>query len=193
MWNQQSVEIRGQIYMTGGAIANSKTYLKQTCVLNEKSWCFDNLSDMHYERDAHGCTKWLNRYIIVVGSWHGTESTSTCESYDVIKNEWNLLPKLNDATCAPGLVVMQDRYLYKLGGTSDIGKVEMLDLVQPKDKMKWVSITTSNKFGRKHTINRCLLHPLPRNDKSFLVLGCHFGRSEKPFVYDIKDNMYTQF
>ena len=40
MWNQQSVEVRGRIYMTGGAIANSKTYLKQTCVLNERSWCF---------------------------------------------------------------------------------------------------------------------------------------------------------
>ena len=171
--------------MTGGAIANSKTYLKQTCILNENTWCFDNLSDMHFERDAHGCAKWLNRYIIVVGSWHGTESTNTCESYDVIKNEWTMLPKLNDATCAPGLVVMQDRFMYKLGGTSDIGKVEMLDLVQPKDKMKWVSIITSNKFGRKHTINRCLLHPLPSDDKSFLVLGCHFGRSEKPFVYDI--------
>jgi hypothetical protein len=24
----------------------------------------------------------------------------------------------------------------------------------------------------------------------FLVLGCHFGRSEKPFVYDITKNKY---
>jgi len=28
MWNQQSIEVRGEIYMTGGAIANTKTYLK---------------------------------------------------------------------------------------------------------------------------------------------------------------------
>ena len=71
LWNQQSIEVRGRIYVTGGAIANSKTYLKQTSVLNERNWCFEKLSDMHFERDAHGCTKWLNRYIIVVGSWHG--------------------------------------------------------------------------------------------------------------------------
>jgi hypothetical protein len=71
-----------------------------------------------------------------------------------------MLPNLNDGTCAPGLLVMKDRYLYKLGGTSDIGKVEMLDLVCPK---QWVTINTSNKFGRKHTINRCLLFELPRN------------------------------
>jgi len=28
MWNQQSIEVRGRIYMSGGAIANTKTYLK---------------------------------------------------------------------------------------------------------------------------------------------------------------------
>ena len=27
----------------------------------------------------------------------------------------------------------------------------------------------------------------------FLVLGCHFGRSEKPFVYDVAENQYSQF
>ena len=63
-----------------------------------------------------------------IGSWHGTESTKTCEMYDTVKNEWTMLPSLNDSTCAPGLIVMKDRYLYKLGGTSDIGKIEMLDL-----------------------------------------------------------------
>ena len=148
---------------------------------------------MNYERDAHGCTKLQNRYIIVVGSWHGTQSTSTCESYDVLTDQWSMLPALNDATCAPGLVVMKERFLYKLGGTSDIGKVEMLDLLAVGDKKKWVSINTANKFGRKHTINRCLLHPLPgeHDESSFLVLGCHFGRSEKPFVYDTRRNMYT--
>lgn len=121
--------------------------------------CFEPLAEMNYRRDAHGITKWKNRYIIVVGSWHGTDSTKTCEMYDVVTNSWKLLPTLNDGTCAPGLIVMHDRYLFKLGGTSDIGKVEMLDLIKPQ---QWVSINTSNKFGRKHTINRCLLYPLPQ-------------------------------
>jgi len=80
--------------------------------------------------------------------------------YDVTTDQWMMLPSLNDGTCAPGLLVVKDRYLYKLGGTSDIGKVEMLDLVDPKS---WVSINTCNKFGRKHTINRCLLYELPPN------------------------------
>lgn len=45
-----------------------------------------------------------------------------------------MLPDLNEGTCAPGLIIVADRYLYKLGGTTDIGKVEMLDL----DKVKFV-------------------------------------------------------
>ena len=122
--------------------------------------------------------------------------------YNIAKNEWTCLPRLNDGTCAPGLIIMQDRYLYKLGGTSDIGKVEMLDLYEQKN---WVAINTCNKFGRKHTINRCLLYPLPRadnngaanslnfDDEKFLVLGCHFARSEKPFIYDINKNKYKSF
>ena len=110
---------------------------------------------MLYERDAHGICTWRDRYIICVGSWHGP-GARTCEMYDVEKNEWTVLPQLNEGTCAPGLCVFND-VLYKLGGTSDIGKVEMLDLNRPKN---WVTVNTSNRYGRKHTINRCLLHPI---------------------------------
>ena len=38
------------------------------------------------------------------------------------------MPELNEGTCAPSLIIVEKRYLYKLGGTTDIGKVEMLDL-----------------------------------------------------------------
>lgn len=33
--------------------------------------------------------------------------------------------------------------------------------------------------------------PAYDDDGKFLVLGCHFGRSEKPFVYDITKNKYA--
>jgi hypothetical protein len=83
---------------------------------------------MNHARDAHGITSWKNRYIIVVGSWHVESSRKTCEIYDTKKNTWKELPSLNDETCAPGLVIVKDRYLYKLGGATDVGKVEVLDL-----------------------------------------------------------------
>ena len=154
--------MRGSIYIIGGTVANSRTYLKQTCRLNEETMHFERMADMHYERDAHGLTSWKNRYIIAVGSWHGDNSTRTCEMYDVQTNKWEMLPSLDDETCAPGLVIIGDRYLYKIGGNNDISQVNMLDLEKPN---KWVQINTLNKFGRKHTINRCLLYPLPSMKK----------------------------
>ena len=60
----------------------------------------------------------------------------------------------------------------------------------------WVIITTCNKMGRKATINRCLLYPIrpyPLDCDQFLVLGCHFGRSEAPFIYDTSKNKYLKF
>lgn len=115
--------------MTGGAIAGSKTYLKTTTYIEENSWKFmGGLADMNHARDAHGMISWKERYLIVVGSWHVENSTRTCEIYDIEKNKWHSLPELNEGTCAPGLIIVENRYLYKLGGTTDIGKVEMLDL-----------------------------------------------------------------
>lgn len=129
LWNQQSLELNGRIYMTGGAVAGTKTYLRTTTYLDETSWNFmGGLADMNHPRDAHGMISWRNRYLIVVGSWHVETSTRTCEIFDTVTNKWHILPELNEGTCAPGLIIVKDRYLYKLGGTTDIGKVEMLDL-----------------------------------------------------------------
>ena len=117
--------------MTGGAIAGSKTYLKTTTYIDERNWKFmGGLANMNHARDAHGMISWKDRYLIVVGSWHVESSTRTCEIYDIVKNKWYLLPALNEGTCAPGLIIVENRYLYKLGGTTDIGKVEMLDLTK---------------------------------------------------------------
>lgn len=47
--------------MTGGAIANTKSYLKTTTYLDERTWKFAaGLADMHYARDAHGMIAWKN-------------------------------------------------------------------------------------------------------------------------------------
>lgn len=84
LWNQQSIEVRGKIYMTGGAIAGTKTYLKTTTVLDEDTWRFvGGLANMNHARDAHGMISWKERYLIVVGSWHVETSTRTCEIYDI--------------------------------------------------------------------------------------------------------------
>lgn len=85
---------------------------------------------------------WKNHHMIVVGSWHVEASTKTCEIYDIAADKWTQLPELNYSTCAPGLIVVKDRWLYKLGGTTNIRKIEFLDLLNPKEP--WITINTSN-------------------------------------------------
>ena len=132
IWNSQSLEVRGTIYLTGGSLANTKTYLKSLYRLNELSWKLEPLADMNHKRDAHGVIGWKNKKIIVVGAWHVDSSTRTCEMYDIENDKWDLLPELNYPTCAPGLIIMKERYLYKLGGTTNIRKIEVLDLEKPE-------------------------------------------------------------
>jgi hypothetical protein len=129
--------------------------------------------------------------MIVVGSWHVEASTKTVEIYDISLNQWKMLPELNYATCAPGLIVIGDRYLYKVGGTTNIRKIERLDLLQSGPEHQWITINTANQIGKKSSINRCLLHSL--NTEEFLVLGCHFGRSEFPFTYHLEKNTFKKF
>jgi len=96
LWNHQSIEVKGRIYITGGAIAGAKTYLKTTAYLDEDTWKFmGGLANMNHARDAHGITTWRDRYIIVAGSWHVESSLRTCEIYDIEKNVWHELPEFN--------------------------------------------------------------------------------------------------
>ena len=46
LWNSQSIEVRGKIYVVGGTIANTRTYLKQTLRLNEDTMSFEKMADM---------------------------------------------------------------------------------------------------------------------------------------------------
>jgi hypothetical protein len=62
--------VKGTIFLTGGSIANSKTYVKHTYALCEKTWFFERKADMSNPRDAHGMISWKDTYVIVVGSWH---------------------------------------------------------------------------------------------------------------------------
>mmetsp|Transcript_12665 Transcript_12665/g.9190 ORF Transcript_12665/g.9190 Transcript_12665/m.9190 type:complete len:178 (-) Transcript_12665:601-1134(-) len=133
LWNCQSIEVDGTVYITGGSLANTKTYLKQTYAIDEVNWELKQLADMNYQRDAHGVIEWRKAggeiFILAIGSWHVDRNTKTCEIYDIQRNTWTIIPSLNYTTCAPGLIIIKNK-LYKLGGTTNIRKVECLDLLK---------------------------------------------------------------
>ena len=47
---------------------------------------------------------------MVIGSWHVEQNTKACEMYDINNNEWIMLPELNYATCAPGLIIIKGNF-----------------------------------------------------------------------------------
>jgi hypothetical protein len=85
LWNCQTIEIKGKVYLTGGSIANTKTYVNFNYVLEEgkKDLTFKKLDNMFHARDAHGVIGWKDAFMIVVGSWHVENSTKTVEKYDI--------------------------------------------------------------------------------------------------------------
>ncbi len=111
LWNCQSIEINGTIYITGGSLANTKTYLKSTYSIDESTWRLRELANMKYQRDAHGVIEWRRgasqAYMVVVGSWHVDANAKFCEIYDIQTDTWSDLPELNYATCAPGLIIIK--------------------------------------------------------------------------------------
>lgn len=115
--------------MTGGSIASSDKCLNKLMCLDERTWEFKGLADMKHARDAHGIISWRNRYIIVLGSWHVASSVKTCEVYDIQTNKWHELPEMNEDASDPGLIIMEDRYLYKLQKKGS-NAFEILDLYQ---------------------------------------------------------------
>ena len=64
------------------------------------------MSNMNQARAAFACC--LNkqyRYIYVVGgSINQLESTNKCESYNLVKDKWTLLPNLEEGLCSSSII-----------------------------------------------------------------------------------------
>jgi hypothetical protein len=58
--------------------------------------------------------EWKKKYMIAIGSWHMEQNTKTCEMLDIDKNQWTVLPELNFPTCAPGLIVIEGKFISNL-------------------------------------------------------------------------------
>ncbi|TNV78630.1 hypothetical protein FGO68_gene5513 [Halteria grandinella] len=205
LWDFQSIEVYGQIYITGGFNPNIKNYLRSLYRIDESKWEMIPLEDMTFERDAHGITSWKDRYIIVSGSWHVDNSAATSEMYDIPNNYWITLPENNLIFPTPSMIVIKDRYLYKFGGTESVIEFEMIDLEQYlkyyyqsmkgsinfEDSFGWQIIKIKNEMGKFALITGSYLHYL--NEDQLMVLGYYSNLNEQPFIFDVRQNEFKRF
>ena len=82
-------------------------------------------ASMHHPRYCFGYTTLeYGRFIVVVGGAHEDyKHIAHTEFYDVQKNHWLMLPKLNEEKFSPTVVSVKDQYLYAIGGSVKDGNL----------------------------------------------------------------------
>lgn len=83
------------------------------------------------------CPK-LNQ-IYVAGGYILGEVNKKCERYSIANDQWTQLPDLNEEKCSASLCVLDNKYLYSIGGLSKfdgqiqlISTIERLDILNPQ-------------------------------------------------------------
>jgi len=101
---------------------------------------------MIHPRSNFGCTvNVASNEIIVAGGYENGVLTRSCEIYSVAENRWRELPSLNEEKCSSALCVLNNRYVYCLGGLAKteqgaylLSTIEMLDMKSAVPR--WVNL-----------------------------------------------------
>lgn len=125
----------------------------------ENTW--EEIADMKEERGgAFGVA--MKEKIFVAGGRHreGNSLLQTCEMYNILTNEWQLVGSLN-APCEYGNMICLNQKLYVLGGKNEQNQAELnIECFDPT-KAKWIQRTivpvTKFKKGNKNTFCGCVL------------------------------------
>ena len=68
---------------------------------------------------------------------------------------------------------------------------DFMDKVNPEERL---SVIKSKTLKRRLYADKGQANDSSKaKSAKFLVLGCHFSRPEKPFIYDAESNTYSQF
>jgi hypothetical protein len=89
-------------------------------------------ADMLTKRRSHSMI-YLNDYVYTVSGLSGLDMVKKCEKYDVFRNRWIEIPKLNYPRLNASLAVYNQRYLYCFGGYEGFKNqdtFERLDVIQ---------------------------------------------------------------
>ena len=133
-----------------GAIKQRRKIVGQCCLYDFKEDEWRNLSDMKHGRECAGITGWYERgnKVIVGGGYGQWANGQVVEEYDIIKNEWTVLPLLNEPHKKYPALVTSNNILLCFGGGDyqdrDLGAIELYD---PRDSVnKWIFVDGIEKY-----------------------------------------------
>ncbi len=135
-----SAQISNQIYFTGGGMpAITKEEEEQFFTIAARVTIHSNLesgterlADMLVPRANHTLVALGTSRLFAMGGCNDSGETSSCEVYDVGKNQWLHCASLTEAKKWVSVCTFEDRYVYAFGGatkdkTMDSDVIECLD------------------------------------------------------------------
>ncbi len=108
--------------------------------------------------------------IFVAGGYEKGEIIKKCERYSVAEDKWYPLPDQNEPKCSQSLCLLENRYLYSIGGLSKIDAnitlqttIERLDLNTPGSTWQVIPIRLNDAA--------CDIGCLPISTNEILIFG----------------------
>jgi len=139
-YNAAVLEILGDAYIIGGSNTELKSnkeasYSNKTIVVDLDSGELVQKDSMRERRMCFGTAVFNNQFIFVVGGFNHTKCLSGCEKYDIHKNQWAAIPKLNNQKSNIGVCTFNE-FIYTFGGflndDHEDDFIERLSINEPK-------------------------------------------------------------
>jgi len=130
-------QIGSRIFLTGGhnPIVNTvHEFIENTQTLVPKR-------SMNYAKAGHSTQVILPDVFVALGGYNNEKRNTYCEEYSTYKNEWTILPSLNNAREGAGTLLLNNKYLYVIGGIDSNNTIERLDIIQ---KNVWVLVNLAS-------------------------------------------------
>lgn len=131
---------------------------------------------MIYPRKEHA-TVFLDGFVYAIGGYDGNakKMLSTCERYDLMKDEWELIDSLKKQKCAFAATAVNNRYIYVFGGFDGRERLNTVERYCKEDN-SWSLLSFKFKFGFS---NASAIH---YQDNQILIVG---GGTNLGFSYDL--------
>ena len=90
---------------------------------------------MNYAKTGHSTQVISPDAFVALGGYNNEKACAYCEEYSTYKDEWVILPSLNSARRGAGTLLLNNKYLYAIGGEDSNSTIERLDITQ---KNSWI-------------------------------------------------------
>jgi len=169
-------QIDSRVFITGGydPIVNTvHEFIESTQSLIPKM-------SMNYAKYCHSTQVISPNAFVALGGYDGKEPYAYCEEYSTYKDRWTILPSLNNARYGPGTLLLNNEYLYAIGGKDSNSTIERLDIIQ---KNRWILVNLAS--------NELSINISPRafliSDSEALILSGNYT-DEVVGIYNINAN-----